>query len=155
MVAVKIQSADCGDTTTLDRALEAAAANLETVVEKLNTQHVEEGTRPGRQPTRKRLQHVIAENGYHSAAVCERLKGQRILQVISKPKGRRRPRWLYIQPQQFLQCRRQGLGTASRHSWWNGPLPTNAPSMAQEAREHRLSPRDSHAEAGRGEHARA
>lgn len=91
VVAVTVQGADCGDTTTLDGILEVASANLATVAEKLNAQQAAEGKRPGRPHTRERRQHVIADKGYHSAPVCERLKEQGIQPVISEPKtGRRR-----------------------------------------------------------------
>lgn len=87
VVAVTVQAADRGDTGTLEATLEATAAHLEALKETLITQ---EPKRRGRPPQRRLLQSVVADKGYHSAAVCERLQGQQIHTVISEPKGRRR-----------------------------------------------------------------
>jgi hypothetical protein len=87
VVAVTVQAADQGDTGTLEATLEATAAHLEALQDTLITQ---EPKRRGRPPQRRLLQSVVADKGYHSAAVCARLQGQRIHTIISEPKGRRR-----------------------------------------------------------------
>ena len=87
VVAVTVQAGDRGDTGTLEATLAATAAHLEALKETLIAQ---EPKRRGRPPQRQLLQCVVADKGYHSAAVCERLQGQQIHTVISEPKGKRR-----------------------------------------------------------------
>ena len=90
VVAVTVQGADLGDTTTLDVTLEEVSENLEAIKDRLRRKSSVEAKRPGRPPKREWLQHLIAEKGYHSAAVCGRLKRLYIQPVISEPKTGRR-----------------------------------------------------------------
>ncbi|MFC1895537.1 transposase [Thermodesulfobacteriota bacterium] len=90
VVAVTVQGADVGDTTTLDVTLEAAANNLNAIKESLDEQRATEPRQPGRLARRDVIQHVVADKGYHSAPVCDRLKQQGVQPVISEPKTGRR-----------------------------------------------------------------
>lgn len=117
VVAVTVQGADRGDTTTLDGTLEAVIANLETVEERLKAQEAEEEKRPGRPHTRERVQHVIADKGYHSAPVCDRLKQQEIQPVISEPKTGRR-KWKGKRRQQLaFYANRNNVRSEAGKGW--------------------------------------
>jgi len=109
IVAVTVQGADLGDTTTLDVTLEAAIDNLQSVEQKLTEQQESQPRRPGRPHTRKVNQTLVADKGYHSAHVCDRLKGQCIQPMISEPKGGRR-RWKdNVQQQQAFYANRRNV----------------------------------------------
>lgn len=117
VVAVTVQGADRGDTTTLDSTLEAVIANLETVEERLKAQEAEEEKRAGRPHTRERVQHVIADKGYHSASVCDRLKQQEIQPVISEPKTGRR-KWKGKRRQQLaFYANRNNVRSEAGKGW--------------------------------------
>ena len=90
VVAVTVQGADLGDTTTMDVTLAAVAENLQNVEQALQAQRGAQPRRAGRPPRRDTIQHCVADKGYHSAPVCERLQEQGIEPVISEPKGGRR-----------------------------------------------------------------
>ena len=90
VVAVTLQGADLGDTTTMEETLQAAAAQLEAVGPALDKQRQDEPRRPGRPPKREVIQCVVADKGYHSAAVCADLLGESIRPMISEPKTGRR-----------------------------------------------------------------
>lgn len=90
VVAVSVQGADLGDTTTVDVTLAETNANLKAVEAQLRGQQAGEAKHRGRSHRREFLQHLIADKGYHSAPVCERLTLQQIQPVISEPKSGRR-----------------------------------------------------------------
>ena len=71
IVAAAIQSADRGDTTTLDDTLEAAVRGLDA---------------PGCAPTIRIPAELIADKGYHSRAVLKDLAGGRWQTRIAEPK---------------------------------------------------------------------
>jgi len=90
VVSVTVQGADLGDTTTLDVTLEAAEANLEGVREKILEQGNSDPRDRGRAHKRDLIQKMVEDKGYHSSAVCARLKEQGIHPVISERKTGRR-----------------------------------------------------------------
>jgi len=79
IVAVTIQGADQGDTTTLGETLTHAQAQLERVQNKTGACH------PGG------LQEVVADKGYHSTPVLQHLEAAGLRGYISEPdRGRRK-----------------------------------------------------------------
>ena len=92
VVGLTVQRADLGDTTTVERTLQEAAAQLQAVEPRLEEQSQREPCGPGRPHRRSWIQCLVADKGYHSAAVCAQILNQGIQPVISEPKGGRR-RW--------------------------------------------------------------
>ena len=87
MVAVTLHGADQGDTTTLDQTLcEAGMA----VVEQIGR---EAELRPGDKPKVNvgGIEELVADKGYHSGAVVERVKSHEVRSYIpeKKQKGQR------------------------------------------------------------------
>lgn len=79
IVAVTIQGADQGDTTTLGKTLTHAQTQLEHVQKKTGACH------PGG------LQEVVADKGYHSTPVLQQLEAAGLRGYISEPdRGRRK-----------------------------------------------------------------
>lgn len=106
VVAVTVQGADLGDTTTLDVTLQEAATHLDAIKTTIDEQQSEKPERRGRPHKRELIQHLVADKGYHSAAVCDRLKQQGIQPVISEPKmGRRKWRGKRRQQKAFYANR--------------------------------------------------
>jgi transposase len=117
VVAVTVQGADLGDTTTLDATLAAVSENLEAVEERLRKQQAQEAKHPGRPHRRQRLQHLVADKGYHSAPVCHRLKKQEIQPVISEPKTGRR-KWKGKRHQQLaFYANRNNIRSEAGKGW--------------------------------------
>lgn len=132
VVAVTLQGAELGDTTTMEETLKAAATQLEAVGPALDKQRQDEPRRPGRPPKREVIQCVVADKGYHSAAVCAELLEESIRPMISEPKtGRRKWKGKERQQKAFYANRvhirsQQGKGWLRKRaaSWSSGPLPT-------------------------------
>jgi transposase len=81
IVAVTLQPADQGDTTTLGVTLEASAQHLEAVVE---------DPAAAEAMAEKRMAEVVADKGYHSNETTRDLQEQEIRSYISEPdRGRR------------------------------------------------------------------
>jgi len=79
IVAVTIQGADQGDTTTIKKTLEEAENQITRVQKKTGACH------PGG------LQEVVADKGYHSTAVLQDLEAAGLRSYVSEPdRGRRR-----------------------------------------------------------------
>jgi len=78
IVAVTLQGADEGDTTTIKKTLEAAEEQLDAVMEK-----TEEGHPDG-------LSEIVADKGYHSDRTLVELENQGLRSYVSEPdRGRR------------------------------------------------------------------
>jgi transposase len=87
VVAVTLQGADKGDTTTLDQTLcEAGIAVAEQIGR-------EAELRPGDKPkvNVSGIEELVTDKGYHSGAVVERVKGYEVRSYIpqKQPKGKR------------------------------------------------------------------
>jgi transposase len=80
VVAVTVQPADRGDTTTQEETLEEAARNLGD----LSPEESES--------SESQMQEVVADRGYHSNAVLDRCRKLKIRSYIAEPKRPRR-RW--------------------------------------------------------------
>jgi transposase len=117
VIAVTVQGADLGDTTTLDVTLEAVNENLAAIKDSLKRKQAEEPRHPGRPHERETLQHLIADKGYHSAPVCGRLKRQKIAPVISEPKTGRR-KWKGKRDQQLaFYANRNNIRSDAGKGW--------------------------------------
>jgi transposase len=78
IVAVTLQGADQGDTTTIEKTLEEAGAQIEQVHKRTG------GCHPGG------LQEVVADKGYHSTAVLLDIEAAALRPYVSEPdRGRR------------------------------------------------------------------
>lgn len=79
IVAVTLQAADEGDTTTLFRTLDAAEENLQRVAK--DRENIEQD---------RQMREVVADKGYHSNEVLTRLENRKMRSYISEPdRGRR------------------------------------------------------------------
>ena len=117
VVAVTVQGADLGDTTTVGVTLEATKANLKAIDDQLKEQEAGEAKRPGRPYRREFIQHLIADKGYHSAPVCVRLTMEQIQPVISEPKTGRR-RWKGKRGQQTaFYANRNSIRSEAGKAW--------------------------------------
>jgi transposase len=99
IVAVRIQGADQGDTSTLGRTLAQAETQIERVHRKTGACH------PGG------LQEVVADKGYHSTPVLQELKAAGLRGYISEPdRGRRKWRDDIISREAVYANRRRNRG---------------------------------------------
>lgn len=99
IVAVTIQGADQGDTSTLGRTLAQAETQIERVHRKTGACH------PGG------LQEVVADKGYHSTPVLQELKAAGLRGYISEPdRGRRKWRDDIISREAVYANRRRNRG---------------------------------------------
>ena len=108
MVAVTLQQADKGDTTTLDLTLyEAGKAVAELAVR-------EAKQRPDEQPkvNVEGIEELVAYRGYHSGAVLERVKGNQVRSYIPErqQKGLRNREGKAGQQQAVYASRRRARG---------------------------------------------
>lgn len=89
VVAVTLQAADQGDTTTVDETLCEAG---EQIAEQIGR---EAEQRPDEKPKVNLggIEEVVADKGYHSGAVVERAKGYEVRTYISEPKLKGRRHW--------------------------------------------------------------
>ena len=99
IVAVTIQGADQGDTSTLSKTLTQAESQLERVQRKTGACH------PGG------LQEVVADKGYHSTPVLQELEAAGLRGYISEPdRGRRKWRDDIISREAVYANRRRNRG---------------------------------------------
>src|SRR5262250_2802006 len=89
VVAVTLQGADQGDTTTLDITLSEAGI---AVAEQIGR---EAEQRPEDKPkvNVKGIEEVVADKGYHSGAVLERVKGDKVRSYIPEKQQKGRRKW--------------------------------------------------------------
>ena len=81
ILAVTIQQADEGDTSTLFVTVDAAESNLEAV---------QEQTQAGSRLSEGGVEEVVADKGYHSNETMTELKGREIRSYVSEPRRGRR-----------------------------------------------------------------
>jgi transposase len=99
IVAVTIQGADEGDTTTLGKTLEQADAQIVRIQRKTGACHA------------GGLQEVVADKGYHSTPVLEQLEAAGLRGYISEPdRGRRKWRDDIIGREAVYANRRRNRG---------------------------------------------
>lgn len=84
VLAVTLQGADQGDTTTIHETLSETEANLAGV---RNDPEIPEDKRPGR------VRETVADKGYHSNETVRELQEREIRSYVSEPKYRGRRRW--------------------------------------------------------------
>jgi len=89
VVAVTLQGADKGDTTTLDETLSEAGMAVAELVGR------EAELRPDDQPkvNMNGIEEVVADKGYHSGAVAKRVKAYGVRSYISEKKQKGRRHW--------------------------------------------------------------
>jgi transposase len=108
VVAVTLQGADQGDTTTLDRTLSEAGM---AVAEQIGR---EAEQRPQDEPKVhvNGIEEVVADKGYHSGAVLERLESYQVRSYIpeKQQKGRRKWQGKRAEQQAVYQNRRRVQG---------------------------------------------
>src|SRR5258707_12246766 len=96
VVAVTLQGADQGDTTTLDETLSEAGM---AVAEQVGR---EAELRPNEKPKGKLAgsEETVADKGYHSGAVMQRMKGYGVRSCIPEKKQKGRRNWAGKQAEQ-------------------------------------------------------
>ena len=108
VVAVTLQGADRGDTTTLDETLSEAGIAVAELVGR------EAELRPDDEPkvNVQGIEELIADKGYHSGAVVERVKSYEVRSYIpeKQPRGRRNWRGKQAEQQAVYQNRRRVRG---------------------------------------------
>jgi transposase len=108
VVAVTLQGADQGDTTTLDETLSEAGMAVAELVER------EAKLRPNDEPkvNVEGLEELVTDKGYHSGAVVERVKSYEVRSYIpeKQQKGRRNWQGKAEEQQAVYQNRRRVQG---------------------------------------------
>ena len=108
MVAVTLQGADRGDTKTVDETLGEAGMAVAEQVER------EVKLRPQEKPKVNvaGIEETVADKGYHSGAVLERMKGYGVRSYIpeKKQKGQRHWKGKQAEQQAVYANRRRGAG---------------------------------------------
>ena len=89
VVAVTLQGADQGDTTTLDQTLSEAGMAVAELVGREAEQRPDE---PPKVNVRG-IEAVVTDKGYHSGAVVERVKSYEVRTYIPEPKPKGRRHW--------------------------------------------------------------
>src|SRR6516165_5345974 len=89
VVAVTLQGADQGDTTTLDQTLCAAGM---AVAEQIGREAEQRPDEPPKVNVRG-IEAVVTDKGYHSGAVVERVKSYEVRTYIPEPKPKGRRHW--------------------------------------------------------------
>ncbi len=84
ILAVTLQGADQGDTTTIQQTLSETAANLA---------HVQSDPQGSDHLASKVLAEVVTDKGYHSNETMRDLRHQKIRSYVSEPRYRGRRRW--------------------------------------------------------------
>ena len=105
VVAVTLQEADKGDTTTLDVTLcEAGEAVAELVLREVEQ-------RPDEKPkvSVNGIEEMVADKGYHSGAAVERVKSYRVRSYIPERQQKGRRNW-EGKAASSKQCTRTGGG---------------------------------------------
>ncbi len=109
VVAVTLQGADQGDTTTLDETLSEAGIAVAELVGR------EAELRPDDEPKVKvkGIEELVADRGYHSGAVVERVKSYEVRSYIPEKQHRGRRDWRGKQAEQqaVYQNRRRVRGS--------------------------------------------
>jgi transposase len=90
VVAVTLRPADLGDTTTIDETLCAAGVAVGELA--IREAELHSGDKP--KVNVKGIEEVVADKGYHSGAVLERLKSYEVRTYIPERRQRGRRRWL-------------------------------------------------------------
>jgi len=84
IVAVTLQGADQGDTTTIQETLSESVSNLAEVREDAEAgKHLENDT----------VQEVVADKGYHSNETLRTLRQEKVRTYVSEPKRKGRRHW--------------------------------------------------------------
>ena len=108
IVAVTLQAADQGDTTTLDETLCEAG---EQIAEQIRR---EAESRPQDKPKvhLQGIEELVTDKGYHSSAVVQRMKSYEVRSYIpeKKPKGRRDWQGQRVEQQAVYENRRRVRG---------------------------------------------
>jgi transposase len=89
VVAATLQAADQGDTKTLDETLSEAGMAVAELIEHEAEQRPEEKPKVNLQG----VEEMIADRGYHSGAVLERMKGYEVRTYIPEKKQKGRRHW--------------------------------------------------------------
>jgi len=89
VVAVTLQGADQGDTTTLDETLSEAGMAVAEQIGREAEQRSDEKPKVHVHG----IEEVVADKGYHSGAVVERVKGYEVRTYIPEPKPKGRRHW--------------------------------------------------------------
>ena len=109
VVAVTLQGADQGDTTTLDETLSEAGIAVAELVGR------EAELRPDDEPkvNLKGIEELVADRGYHSGAVVKRVKSYEVRSYIPEKRQRGRRNWRGKQAEQqaVYQNRRRVRGS--------------------------------------------
>ena len=109
VVAVTLQGADQGDTTTLDETLSEAGIAVADLVGR------EAELRPDDEPkvNVQGIEELVADKGYHSGAVVERVKSYEVRSYIPEKQQRGRRKWRGKQAEQqaVYQNRRRVRGS--------------------------------------------
>jgi transposase len=108
VVAVTLQGADQGDTTTLDETLGEAGMAVAELVEREAEQRPKDTPKVNVQG----IEELVADRGYHSGAVVERVKSYEVRTYIpeKKQKGRRHWQGKTAQQQAVYQNRQRVRG---------------------------------------------
>ncbi len=89
VVAVTLQGADLGDTTTLDQTLSEAGIAVADLVEREVEQRPEEKPKVNVEG----IEELVTDKGYHSGAVVERVKGYEVRSYIPEKQQKGRRHW--------------------------------------------------------------
>jgi transposase len=108
IVAVTLQAADQGDTTTLDETLCEAG---EQVAEQIRRE-VESRPQDKAKVNLQGIEELVTDKGYHSSAVVQRMKSYKVRSYIpeKKPKGRRDWQGQHAEQQAVYENRRRVRG---------------------------------------------
>jgi transposase len=108
VVAVTLQAADLGDTTTIEETLSAADMAVAELVEREAELHPEEEP----QVNAEGIEELVADKGYHSGAVLEQIKGLEVRTYIPEKKQAGKRHWKGKQGEQqaVYQNRRRVRG---------------------------------------------
>jgi transposase len=89
VVAVTLQGADCGDTTTLDQTLSEAGIAVANLVEREAEQRPEEKPKVNVEG----IEELVTDKGYHSGAVVKRVKSYEVRSYIPEKQQKGRRHW--------------------------------------------------------------
>ena len=108
VVAVTLQGADQGDTTTLDETLSEAGMAVAALVGREAEQRPDEKPKVNVQG----IEELVTDKGYHSGALVERVKSYEVRSYIpeKQQKGRRNWQGKQVEQQAVYQNRRRGRG---------------------------------------------